>query len=485
MNRHALRSRLVTRHPVRRRDERGAALLVVMMMLALISALTLTVAMVTTNNLVSARLSQQAGSALNASDAGVAQAVIYLKNHNVRTLNGCSPACPSEPWGNSTNPATVTVNGKAGQKYQVWIEPIAKYPANKPGVYRVHSTGVAGGGAGRSVTADIWISPMPLLFGIVANSIAGGGNAGVQRVSIFSTGCIYKRSQIQFSGIDEAYGVPAAAHTSQVITDDQGSGKTCPGTNKPIHDPTKTGEARYCNPDYPYDEDKFGGPLTSGGACFDRARNATTATPYPGFGALPQFSDSGNPIAYKYLQSSLLADDAALYTRYGVSQPSFTQAQLEQLKSLAMSQGNYRTSATIAPIPSDPDSVLYIDLTAAAANGREVDLNQLAVSPWNRPANLSATDPACPSRSLMVIIEGGDARLNSNSTLAASLFMVSGDPYGNVTKANGTATFTGTISANNLDLTGTSDISLDSCYLANRPPGLSTFATKNYREVDR
>jgi hypothetical protein len=85
----------------------------------------------------------------------------------------------------------------------------------------------------------------------------------------------------------------------------------------------------------------------------------------------------------------------------------------------------------------------------------------------------------------MIIIEGGDARLNSNSTLAASLFMVSGDPYGNVTKANGTATFTGTISANNLDLSGTSDISLDPCYLANPPPGLTTQRTLNYREVDR
>lgn len=482
MNHHTLRRRLVTRRPAPRSDERGAALLVVMMMLALISSLTLTVAVVTTNNLVSARLSQQAGSALNASDAGIAQAVVYLKTHNVRTLNGCSPSCPSEPWGNSASPKTVTVNGKAGQTFQVWIEPIAKYPANKPGIYRVHSTGVAGGSAGRSVTEDVLITPMPIFFGIVANSIAGGGDAGIQRVSIFSTGCIYKRSKIQFSGIDEAYGIPAAAHTSQVITEDQGSGKTCPGTNKPIHDPTLTGEARYCNPAFPYDEDKFGGPLTPGGQCYDRA-NKTPAN--GGLGPLPQFSDAGNPIAYRYLQSSLLADDAALYNRYKVTQPSFTQAQLEQLKILAMSQGNYRTSTTIAPVPSDPDSVLYIDLTAAAPNNREVDLNQLAVSPWNRPANLSATDPACESRSLMVIIEGGNARLNSNSTLAASIFMVSGDPYGNVTKANGTATFTGTISANNLDLTGTSDISLDACYLANPPPGLTTVTTKNYREIDR
>ncbi len=467
------------------RDEQGVALLIVMMMLALISALTLTVAVVTTNNLVSARLAQQAGSALNSSDAGIAQAITYLRNNSVRTINACSPTCATQPWGNSANPRTVTVNGKAGQQYKVWIEPIAPFPANKPGRYRVYSTGVAGGAAGRSVTADIMVSPTPILFGIVANSIAGGGNAGVQRVSIFSTGCIYKRSQIAFSGIDLAYGIPAAAHTSQVITDSQGSGKTCPGTNKPIHDPSLTGEAKNCNPDFPYDEDKNGGPLTAGGACYDRAKNATSATPYPGYGPLPQFSDPTNLIAYRYLQSSLLADDAALYARYKVSQPMFTQAQLEELKSLAMSQGNYRTSTTIAPIPSDPDSVLYIDLTAASSSDREVDLNDLAVAPWNRGSNLSATDVGCPSRSLMVIIEGGNARLNSNSSLAASIYMISGDPYGNVTKANGTANFTGTISANNLDLTGTSDLSLDPCYIANPPPGLTSLRMTNYREVDR
>jgi hypothetical protein len=253
----------------------------------------------------------------------------------------------------------------------------------------------------------------------------------------------------------------------------------------PIHDPTKTGEAKNCNPLFPYDEDKFGGPLTPGGACYDRANNSPSASPYPGYGPLPQFSDPTNPIAHRYLQSSLLADDAALYARYRVSQSGFSQAQLDGLKTLAMSQGSYYTSATIPTVPTDDDSVVYFDLTAAPASGREVDLNQLAVAPWNRPPNLSATDPACESRSLLIIIEGGNARLNSNSRLMASLFMVSGDPYGNVTKANGTAVFTGTISANNLDLTGTSDMSLDACYLANPPPGLTSLRTVNYREVDR
>src|SRR4051794_39131775 len=169
-------------------------------MLALVSALTLTISVVATNNLVSARLSQQAGAAVNASDAGVSQAVSYLRKRGTRDL-GCSPTCATNAWGNSTTPATVTVSGRAGQSYKVWIEPIAPYPANKPGTYRIHSTGYAGGAAGRSVTVDASIVPLPFVYGVVAGSVVGGGNAGVHKESIFSTGCIYQRSKIIFEGI--------------------------------------------------------------------------------------------------------------------------------------------------------------------------------------------------------------------------------------------------------------------------------------------
>ena len=75
--------------PLPSRDENGVALLTVILMLALVSALTLTIAVVATNNLVSARLSQQAGAAVNASDAGVSQAMTYLRQRGVRAINNC------------------------------------------------------------------------------------------------------------------------------------------------------------------------------------------------------------------------------------------------------------------------------------------------------------------------------------------------------------------------------------------------------------
>jgi hypothetical protein len=441
----------------RRTNDAGAALMTVIMMLALVSALTLTLAVITINNLASARMSQQAGAALNAADAGIAQAVTYLRENGVKELNACSPACAANPWGNKTTPAKVTIPGKSGQTFEVWIEPLVKYPDNKVGYYRITSKGVAGGPAGRVIQVDAEVSGLRLPVGVMAESVNGGGTADVHYASIFSTGCIYKRSRITFEGIDAAWGIPAAAHTSQIISDDQGSGKYCPGTTKPIHDPSAPAATRNCNIAYPYDQDANGGPLV-GTPCY-RLHNGV------------------------YPETSLIASDQDLYDKYNVSSKVFTQAQLDQLKTVATSQGNYHTSATGWTAPTKQNSVMYFDLAKTNPGGL-VDLNGLSPT-WSRPTNLGEDDTRCEPKSLLIIIEGGNARINSNSTVFASVFAISKDPYGNITKANGTSTFIGTLYGNNLDLTGTADIYMDKCFLSNTSPALTNVRTFNYREIDR
>lgn len=438
-------------------NDSGAALLTVVMMLVLVGALTLTLAVVTINNLTSARLAQQTGTALNASDAAIAQAVTYLRENGVGQINQCSPNCTSHAWGNQDSPAKVTIPGKAGQTYEVWIEPIVKYPANKVGYYKIHATGLAGGPAGRTVEVTAEITGMKVPLGIMAASVNGGGTADVHHESIFSTGCVYKRSKIEFEGIDLAYNIPAAVHTSQVITDDQGSGKYCPQGGKDIHRSTGTPAQRYCNPAYPYDQDSKGGPL-SGTTC-----HLAHAGVYP--------------------DTSLIASDADLFAKYDFSPQPFTQAQLDQLQTIAISQDNYYQSASSWTAPTERNAVLYFDLKSTNPGGL-VDLNNLSPR-WSRPAGLEANSPECESRSLLIVIDGGNARLNSNSVVFASTFLVSGDPYGNVTKANGTSTYIGSLYSNNLDLTGTSDLHMDKCFLANPSPALTTVRTFDYREVDR
>jgi len=217
-------------------DPTGSAMILTLMVMALVTALATTVAVVTINNLQSSSQARLAGSAVNSADAGVAQAVAYLRNSGVRELR-CSPSCASNPWGNEANPATVTVGGTAGQSYKVWIQAVAPFPTNDPALYRVHSTGAAAGAASRKVTADVGVTTSNVPRGIFARTINGGGDASVARESIFSTGCVYNRSKIEMvkGEIDLAYGIPIGVHSSQIITDSNGTGQYCPTTSKPIH----------------------------------------------------------------------------------------------------------------------------------------------------------------------------------------------------------------------------------------------------------
>lgn len=458
---------------IRARDDRGSAMIITLMVMALVTALATTVATMTLDNLQGSWRAQQAGSAVNAADAGVAQAVSHLRNHGVRDL-ACSPACGSNPWGNEANPATVAVPGTAGQGYRAWIEPVAPFPANDPGLYRIHSTGTAKGSASRDVVADVQVSTVDVPKGIFARTINGGGDASVHRESIFSTGCVYNRSKIQMTGTDLAYGIPVAVHSSQIITDSNGSGQYCPTTNKPIHrEPPQFDTARPCHPAYPHDQDRLGGSLIGSGC-------ESTQTGHPDYYGPQDLDGDGN----NDVDGSLLANDAALFELFGIRSPALTQAQIDQMRTIAQSQGNYWTSAqsTQWSSPDESNAVMFFDLTQHDAGGT-VDLNDIVG--FSRGPNLTATDAGCDSRSLIIIIEGGNVKLNSNQQLFASLFLTSSSPYGQVFKANGTSEFIGTIYADTVNLTGTADISMDPCFLDNPSPALLDLAVTSYRELDR
>lgn len=457
----------------RRRDDRGSALILTLMVMALVTGLSTTVAVVTINNLQSSLSAQQAGSALNAADAGVAQAMSYLRSSGVRDLR-CSPSCSTNSWGNQSAPTSVSVTGVIGQAYTVWIQAVTPYPANDPGLYRIHSTGTASGAASRSVTADVTVTTTNLPKGVFARTISGGGSASVARESIFSTGCVYDRSKITMvpGELDLAYGIPIGVHSTQVITESNGSGQYCPTTRKPIHrSGPQNQDPLPCNTAYPYDQDKLGGSLLST-SC------ASTQTTYPTkYG--PQDLDG---VAGNEVEGSFLKDDAALFKLFGLNNPALTQAQLDQLRTVAQSQGNYWPSASGWTSPDESNAVMFFDLRGAEVGG-VVDLN--LITGFGRAPNMADGAAACTSKSLVIVIEGGNAKLNSNQQLAASLFLTSSAPNGQVLKANGTSSFIGTIFADNVNLVGTTEISVDSCFLANVSPALLDLSVKNYVEEDR
>lgn len=463
-----------TQHqPVARPRDRGAALILTIMVMAVLMVLGTTILNVSVNNIGSAGRSRDAARALDAADAGVSQALAHLRRNGGRALS-CSPTCPANPWGNKATPTAVDLPGITDQRYRVWVEPV---PPTAPTFYRVHSLGLAGQGV-RSVQVDVELALLEtgLPLGVFARSVQGGGNAGMQRASIYTTGCVYNRSKIDMTGIDADTGLPAAVHSARLITDSNGNNTNCPSTDsKAIH---RSGP---CNTSAPYDHDALGGPLPSGSPCRSGVSQALYDTYYA-----PRDLDGNGSID---VNGSYLRDDAALQALFDISDSPLSPAQMEELKAVAQLQGTYYTRAdqltsATQPKPANPHAVMYFDLSATDPGG-VVELDDISVHQRLDLSNLSAGDPRCRDESLLVVIDGGNVRFNSNPTLSASVVLTSKAPYGEVIKANGNAGLIGTMFADKINLVGTFDVALDQCFLANLAPSLYTVSVSNYLEVDR
>lgn len=463
---------MTTRHtaptgPPAPRDA-GAALLLTLFVTSLVMIVGTTILGVTVSNLRSARASQDAAAALDAADAGLSQALAHLRTFGVAALD-CSPTCAAG-YGSSANPAEVVLDGPADQSYRVWIEKVAPLPAHNPGTYRVHATGYAGRGV-RAIVADVVVGtrPVGLPLAVFARSVNGGGTASVTRESIISTGCVYSRSKILMEGTDAAFGIPAAVHSSQYVSTSNGTNSDCGPSSGAIH---KDG---ICNAAYPYDQDvQGGGPLT--GAC-------AGAAGHPAYYGEKDYDLDGVAEAH----GSRISDATSLRRLFGIPEKPFTEAQLDNLRDVARSQGQYYLGpGYTAPNPSTtPHSVMFFDLTAGGNTGALVDLKD--VTGWGRAPGLDEDSAACLPRSLLIIVVGGNVRLNGQASMVANIVLTSPAPNGHVSKANGTADLIGTIYADSVDLTGTIDVSLDECFVQNLSPSLidTTLTVVDYREIDR
>jgi hypothetical protein len=315
--------------------------------------------------------------------------------------------------------------------------------------------------------SDVAVSASGFPLGVFANTISGGGNASVARESIFSTGCVFNRKLIDMSGIDAAYGIPVGVHSSEIITESNGSGQYCPDTNKPIHEPGSP-----CNVEFPNDQDRLGASLAG-----TDARCESVQTTYPDYYGKQDLDGDGTTDVH----GSLVRDRPSLFALFGINSPPLSAAQVDEMRSLAQAQGNYWTAPTGWSDPDEANAVMFFDL----APGTNATVNLNDVDGFGRPANLGVGDAACTTKSLTIIVVGGNARLNSNQQLAASLFLLSVAPDGQITKANGTANFIGTIYADNVDMSGSLDVSLDPCFMSNLSPSLLDFELGAYRELDR
>ncbi|MGQ0626169.1 MAG: hypothetical protein ACT4PP_16175 [Sporichthyaceae bacterium] len=461
--------------------DRGSAMILTTMVIVLVTTLAGLGTTMAIRDLRGAGHAQQAGTALGSAEAGVAHAITYIRARGVRKL-ACYPACTTNPW-NPTTPVTASTAG--GGRWTAWIAPLSVGNGDGGDTYLVHSTGTAGGPAERTIEVEISVTPIDLPKAVFGRTIGIGGTVDLKQISMFSTGCVYKRNHITVdasAGPDVVYNVPAAVHSAQIITESQGSGQYCANTAKPIHGGLNLAGVSLlpCNSKYPFDQDRFGGsltdlPLLGGLLALAPCAPAATNEAY-----LPRDLDLDGSLD---INGSFISDERALFRSFGISRPALSEAEIEQLRTIALAQGNYYTSTTGWSTPNGtvhPHSILFFDLAA----NQTVDLDPLGTSLWSR-TRLDVSSPLCLDASLLVVVAGGNAKLNSNMNLAASIYLAGSAPGGRLTKGNGTINHVGMLYADALDLAGNFNVSLDTCYLGNPPPGLFDVKAGTYRELDR
>jgi hypothetical protein len=445
-------------------DDRGTAMLLTMSVMVLITTLAGAGTTLAIRDMRGAGEAQQAGTALDAAEAGIAQAVAYLQSSGTRKIDCNLTTCTANPWSRA-NPVGADVPG--GARWNASITPIWFGSAPEGARYVVHSVGTARGFAERVLEVEVGVQPVDLPMGIFGRTINAGGNVSLQQISVFTTGCVYKRDKLamnQAAGPDAAYGVPIGVHSSQIITESQGSGQYCADTNKPIHGSSP------CHDRYPFDQDRLGGPLSDVCAAV-AASGPYQARDFDGDGELD-------------VNGSFLRDDRALFATFGLQRPALTDAELDRLKTLAQAQGSYFTSATNWAVPNgavNPHAIVFFDVSP----NDTVDLKPFDGSWWSRSRITDAASPQCPDASLLIVVRGGNARLNGNLSLAASVYLAGTAPGGQLMKANGTADHIGMLYADTVDLAGNLNVSLDACYVANPAPALAAVVPGAYRELDR
>lgn len=438
--------------------DRGAAMITAVLVMAVLAGLGVTVTAVSVANSRSAGRDRQAGAALALSEAGVAEAVEYIRASGVGKLTCLESTYLSNPndascanavsWANPDPAKSQKVTVGTNETYRVWISTVqAPAPITAgPGTYRIRSEGLSGGGPGsRNVVVDVQVKPFSFPIGIFADSIVGGGGIDVLSESVFALTCVNQREKIQFvpGAVDMAYGIPAAVHSAKYITTSQ---HDCLSNDKSnIHAKGFCSQANNLDNDE-YDQDNLGGDLSG--------------TPCQGSGGT-------------YPQTSFF--DEAKLKEYGYVKGGLSKAQYDALKSRAMAMGTYFTSTSYT-LPADlttnfPNAVVFFDLSKSG--GGEVHLTGNTFPGFDQSY--------CGQRSLILVVQGGSLRLNGQADLVGAVFVPDGNIFG-----TGGLDLIGTMFAKTLEkLSGQSNYSLKQCFFDNFPGPILELSTSNFREVDR
>lgn len=469
-----------------RDSERGAALITTIGIVAVMTILAVTVANLSLNNLRNATRDKQSNSALATSEAGVAEAIEFIRSGQIglSSLNCPEPppntapstACTTNPlpWANPVTPKEVRVDGGTGPClasetcYKVWIGTVIPYdpPAQLFGIYRIHSRGIFGNGpAERNVVTEVKVKPYPFPIGVFSETLTGAGGAEIRNESLFTFDCVEQRQKdsapaggLRFntSGVDLQWDLPPTAHSTQDIV----TGNNC--NNSKIHTP-----AAACNPDYMFDQSGSGGNLLST-SCYRSWTSPYTGKKYP----------DTSKFTINDLQT------------FGYRPRGLSDSIYSLLKSRAQASGTYSSNKN-GTTPSGgsvftnlaalggAQAVLYFELSG----------DKVTLGPGNIPDAYFRTEnagPSCSPSSLVIVVTGGGLTANSMGTqtsgdkkLVTSIFVPDGSYDG-----AGNLPIIGTIFAKEMKLAGTADFRLDQCFVDNPPSSIIDVKMQRFFEDD-
>ncbi len=447
-----------------RGGDRGAAMILAITLLITLTAISATVATIGVSNIRNSDRDRQAGAALGASDAGVSQAIEYIRANGVGAITcpeSAPTTCTGNPagWTSPTNPQLVPLTAGSSactvaNCAKVWIGAVFAFnpPSRRTGTYRIHSEGIYGGGpAARNVVVQLDVTPYHFPVGLFGGSLAGNGNTSVVNESVFTTGCVSPREDghgngTRFTGTDSYWGIPAAAHSTSHVS----TGVNCQASGY-IHTPSAP-----CpnNPAINFDQSgDGGGPLPPGSPCAVTAQNGDGTT--------------------RQINTTFFG--AADLQAYGYQARGLTDIQYAALKARSKAQGLYNLSSGIGSqitANSITQPVVYFD------NQSSVNLSVGDFPGFNR-----APDGACTSKSVTIVVDGHGSLTfqgGNNTWIDAMMFVPEGSYNG-----NGGPNILGTLWAQgDVSLGGNQLYQLDHCFAANPPGPMLDLHVTSFREDD-
>lgn len=470
--------------------DRGAALLTVIMFLAVVGALGSLATLVGISGLRNASRDVAGAAAAATTNAGAAEGISYIRTHGLSTLTCMEPftsssttwesaagcTSTSNHWAKPTSPQTVCAGVDvsapvAGEDcYLVWIGTLQLYipPAGQPGaagytpaqpaIVRIHSTGISGNGpAGRSINADVSITPSQFPIGVFGNTFnQNSTNPPISNESLYAAGNVSLSCEL--TGIDPEYNIPAAVHAGGTIS--YGTARNCTeGVNPTVVSGTTQGACPLSGtaPLDAFDQSSTGGPYPTTSPCY----NYDTNTSYP------YYSSTLTP----YANTSYFSENEL--SAYGYRPGGLSADEYSQLQAEAISEGTYNVTGTALT------SQLNALVSAGITNPVVFDNNGSYPSLKDFPAAFAATSGTTCGDSVTVVVQNSPVHWQDGS-LTGSVFVPDGE-----FETTGNMTLLGTLFAQSLAFEGVGNkIYLDSCFVNSPPAGVLSLTVLHVRNVD-